>query len=133
MTRYLGVIPLQEPGEVLGLDENKRPQWSFNVQILKRPSATLASELEAIVRAPMPAGVVVISSLKATIPPTGSVVSVIVTGGAAPLGTMNDGVGAYRRPNAQIIARAATAQDAETLAQLAYSALVDVVNREVSA
>ncbi len=133
MTRYLGILSLQEPGEILGLDENRRRQWSFNVEATKVPSSTFAQELVGLIAAAVGPGVTVLGSQGASVPPTGSVVSVIASGGAAPLGTHNEGRAALRRPTAQIVARATRAADAEALAHLAYSALVDVTNRDVSA
>lgn len=136
MTHYLAIEPLQEPFDLGEVDESGRAQCAFNVLAQRRPSGTFLQELIAIL---VGAGVGVegqniFASSKATIPDgPGPLLSIQATGGTAPLGTHNDGAGAYRRPGAQIIVRASTWAAAEAMAHAAYSALIAVRNQEVVA
>jgi hypothetical protein len=135
MTYYLDIQPLQEPFD-LELDEAGRAQFAFNVLATKRPSATFLQELVAIL---VDAGVGVedvsiFLTTKAVIPTgKGPYLSIRPTGGTGPLGTHNGGAAAYRRPGAQLVARASTWQAAEAMAHAAYSALVAIRNQAVSA
>jgi hypothetical protein len=131
---YLGISPLQEPFD-LGLDEAKRQQCAFNMLALKRPSATFLREvISALVGAGVGTeGESIFATASAVIPSgTGPYLGIRATGGAPPIGTHNEGVGALRRPGIQIIVRASTWAAAEAMAQAAYSALVAVRNREVA-
>lgn len=141
MTQYLSITALQEPFD-LGMDEAGRAQCAFNVLCMKRPSDTFLEELVVVLEAAGVGqrGVTIYASSMAVIPePDGGpgssapMLSIKATGGAPPLGTHNAGAGAYRRPSAQVIARAGTWRDAETLAHAAYTALTGVLNRAVVA
>jgi hypothetical protein len=136
VTWWRDIQPLQEPFD-LGVEEDTgRAQFAFNVFITKRPSAAFIPELVKIL---VTAGVGtedvnIFATSKAVIPTgKGPYLSVKPTGGAGPLGTHNDGPGAYRRPSVQVVARASTWQAAEAMAQAAYTALIDVRNQAVVA
>jgi len=135
MVQYLAIMPLQEPFDV-GLDDAQRQQVAFNVLATKRPSGSFVQELIAVLVA---AGVgiegkTIFGTASATIPTgPGPFLSIKPTGGTGPLGTHNAGAAAYRRPGAQLIARASTWAAAEAMAQAAYDALVAVRNQQVVA
>jgi len=132
---YLNLSPLQEPFDV-GLDEAGRAQCGFNIVARKRPSGTFVQELLAVLEA---AGVGtekanLFGTSAATIPSgAGPFLSIRPTGGVAPEGTHNHGIGAYRRPGAQILVRAETYAAAEGMALAAYAALIGIRNQELSA
>jgi hypothetical protein len=139
MVHYLALEPLQEPGDLGELDEDGRVQYEFNMLATKRPSSTFLKELIEVLEA---AGVgiegeTIFASSKVTIPTVqenpAPILWIRSTGGAGPLGTHNDGAGAYRRPGVQVIARAASEAAASALAHAAYNALIDVRNQAVSA
>lgn len=141
MTQYLSITALQEPFD-LGKDEAGRAQCAFNVLCMKRPSDTFLAELVVVLEEAGVGqrGVTIFASSMAVIPePDGGpgtsapLLSIKATGGAAPLGTHNAGAGAYRRPGAQVIARARTWREAEALAHKAYNALTGVLNSAVVA
>jgi hypothetical protein len=135
VTDYLCISALQEPFDNT-LDGSGRPEYAFNVLAMKRSSSgSFLLELMGILVAAGlgVAGRTIVASAKATIPTSGPCISIIATGGTPPIGTHNDGPSAYRRPGAQITARADTALEAEALAQAAYVALVGIRNRAVSA
>jgi len=120
----------------MGLDDSGRVEIVFNVLAWKRPSATFLEELIWILVSAGVGieGVSIFGSTRAILPDgAGPILLVKATGGTPPVGTHNAGAGAYRRPGAQIIARASTWQAANTMVQAAYSALVSVRNEEVSA
>lgn len=132
---YLGIQPQQEPFDI-GLDEPKRQQYSFNVLVTKRPSATLPQELvEILVAAGVgQAGVNIFAAAAAIVPVgDGPFLSIRPTGGTAPIGTHNHGVAAYRRPSAQIIVTGKRAAAALAMAHAAYDALAAVRNMAVGA
>ena len=137
--QFLLITPLQEPFD-LGMDDSGRAMYAFNVLAMKRPSATFLQELIAVLEA---AGVGVenvsiFASSRAVIPDgseSGAPVAILhlkATGGTGPVGTHNDGAGAYRRPGAQIKVYAASTQAAEAMAYAAYNALVGVRNQAVA-
>lgn len=136
---YLGIEPLQEPSDLGELDESGRAQCVFNVVATKRPSATFLQEIIAVLEAASVGveGETIFASSKVTIPTVEETPAPILwlrsTGGTGPLGTHNAGAGAYRRPGAQLIARATTWAAAEALAQAAYDALIAVRNQAVVA
>ena len=135
MTWILDIQPQQEPFDV-GPDDHGRAQCVFNVLATKRPSESFWLEIVAVLEA---AGVGtrnvnIFGTSQAAIPDgDGPFLLVRPTGGTAPLGTHNDGAGAYRRPGAQILVTAKRWVAAEAMALAAYSALVAVRNQEVSA
>lgn len=134
-THYLALRPLQEPYDLGGLDDNGRAQCAFNVLALKRPSGTFVQELVAVLEA---AGVgvegeTIFGTSTATMPEQGGpYLAVRSTGGTAPIGTHNDGAGAYRQPGALFIAHAPRWADAEAMAQAAFNALLEVRNQAVA-
>jgi hypothetical protein len=139
MTRYLSISALQEPFDLGELDDSGREQCAFNVLCLKRPSDTFLDELVRILENAGlgKRGETIFAGSKAAIPrgtrPTDPpILSIKATGGTGPAGTHNDGAGAYRRPSAQVIARALTWAAAEAIAQAAYAALIAVRNQEVA-
>lgn len=140
MSRWLGVMPLQEPFDV-GPDEAGRPMCGFNVVVTKRPSDTFADELLAILEAAGVGtpGTNLLASSAVALPKLsdpgggGPFLVLRTTSGAGPKGTHGDGVGAYRRPAAQILVHARHWRAAEVMAHAAYDALVAVKNRDVDA
>lgn len=136
MTWYVSVTANQEPHDFGVVDG--RVQFGFNVTARKRSSNTF---IQDIIKILVEAGVGVenvniFGSSLAVIPDPmnhpGPVLHVQKTAGLAPEGTHNDGPGAYRRPGAMIIVRAATSPAAEAMAQAAFDALISVRNREVA-
>jgi hypothetical protein len=139
-TPYLSITPLQEPFD-LGLDDAGMEQCAFNVVCMKRPSGTFLEELLGILVAAGVgiANVSIFASSKAILPDASApgappaILHLKATGGTPPIGTHNDGAGAYRRPGVQLIVRAASWPAAYAMAQAAYSALIAVRNQAVSA
>ncbi len=136
-TWYLALLPQQEPFDV-GPDENGRAQFSFNVLAMKRPSASFIQEILAVLEA---AGVGtravdLFGSSQVAIPGPevpGPFLVVRSRGGTTPMGTHNDGPGAYRQPGAHFLVHGRDAAAAEAMAQAAYGALLAVRNQAVSA
>lgn len=137
MTDYLSITPLQEPFE-FGLDDSGRAVWACNFVTLKRPSASFLQEIIAVLAAAGVgvASVSIFSGALAVLPDPkdypGPILFLKATGGIAPMGTHNDGPGAYRRPGFEVFTHAATTPAAEAMAQAAYTALVAVRNRAVA-
>lgn len=135
MTHYLAIDPQQEPFDI-GLDDSGRIQYSVNFLSQMRPSPAFLREIVAVLVA---AGVGIegqniFGSSLASIPSgPGPILSIRATGGTPPIGTHNDGAGAYRRPSVQIIVGAAIEEQAFAMAQAAYDALIAVRNQAVSA
>jgi hypothetical protein len=140
VTAYLSLSPLQEPFD-LGLDDSGREMCAFNMVAMKRPSTTFLEEVIAIL---VVAGVGVenvsiFASSRAVIPDASepgapaAILHLKATGGTPPIGTHNDGAGAYRRPGLQVIAHAASWPAAYAMAHAAYDALLGVRNQAVSA
>jgi hypothetical protein len=132
---YRDIQPLQEPFDEGALDDAGRVVCTFNVLVTKRGSADVIGEIVSVLQT---AGVGLLYRELFT-PGTpvpcgdGPYLVLRLTGGSGPLGTHNDGVGAYRRPSLKVTALAKTWAAAETLAQAAYTALIAVRNREVTA
>jgi len=118
VTHYVAIQPLQEPFDLGELDDSDRVQISFNVVALKRPSVRFLDEIVSVLEAAGVGveGTTIFSTAKATVPRAGACLSILATGGAPPVGTHNDGAGAYRRPGAQLIARAPSWAEASALA-----------------
>ena len=132
---YRDIQPLQEPFDVGTLDDAGRVVCTFNVLVTKRGSADTVGEIVGVLQT---AGVGLLHReiFAPGIPvPCGDGPYLVLrpTGGSSPLGTHNDGVGAYRRPSLQVTALAKSWAAAESLAQAAYTALIAVRNREVTA
>jgi hypothetical protein len=140
MTYYLGLMPTQEPFD-MGEDEQGRARRVFNVVAFKRSSSTFVEEVLACLEEAGVGtrGVDLFGTSSAIIPepdmsaPDVSVLHVRSTGGPGPVGTHNQGAIAYRRPGAQILARARSGSAAEAMIQAAFAALCAVRNREVVA
>jgi hypothetical protein len=136
VTRYLSITPLQEPFDGK-LDAAGRETRSFNVLAMKRPSDTWVQELVTILEEAGlgERGETIFASSNSTIPAEGDGPFIYIesTGGAGPVGTHNDGVGAYRRPSARIVVHARLQVVAEATAQAVYAALLAVRNKNVVA
>jgi hypothetical protein len=135
MTYYLGLMPTQEPFD-MGEDEQGRARRVFNVVALKRSSSAFVEEVLACLEdaGVGTRGVDLFGTSSAIIPESdGPIVHVHSTGGPGPVGTHNHGAIAYRRPGAQILARARSGAAAESMIQAAFAALCAVRNREVVA
>ena len=129
-TWYVYIEPLQEPFP-LGLDDEKRVMFDFNVYIVKRPSATLLEEL--IERLDSQGLTGALAAPKATIPKgDGPIVSLRETGGTSPIRTHNDGSSpAYQRPTVQVITRATDYGVSKARAYQVYNALISVQNMDL--
>jgi hypothetical protein len=138
VTWYLKIDPQQEPNDGLGLDGSGRVQFSFNVIAQRRPSAPMAF-VQELFKILTEAGVGIegenmFATSKAVIPDgNGPFLSITLTPGLVPVGTHNGGTAAYRRPAAQIVARATSSTVASAMAYAAYEAFLAVRNRAVSA
>lgn len=130
MTHYLNIVPLREPNDVGELDDAGRVQIEFGVVAWKRPSATWLEDLVGILSDASITNV--LAGPKAVVPREGAWLSIKATGGTAPVGTHDGGTAAYRRPGAQIIARASSYAAALALAEAAYAAIVAVRNQDVA-
>jgi hypothetical protein len=137
--QYLSITPLQEPFDLQTLDDSGRCVWACNFVTFKRPSASFLQEIVAVLVAAGVgvAGVSIFAGSLAVLPdPTeyaGPILFLKATGGVGPVGTHNDGAGAYRRPGFEIFTHASTTPAAEAMAEAAYSALIGVRNQAVSA
>ncbi len=136
-TWFLALEAQQEPFD-LEADEHGRAQWSCNFLAWKRPSSTFMAEVLAVLEAAGVGvrGVSIFGGSSVSLPgPEHRTPWLLVkqTGGTAPIGTLNDGATAYRRPGLRVIATAATALEARTLAYAAFDALTAVRNQRVSA
>lgn len=132
-TQFLWINALQEPFD-MGLDDQGRQMFGFNVIAEKEQSNTFAREIVSILAT---AGVgtfgsTLFSSALAVVPPTGTVTEVIETSGRAPGKIHNQTMPKYQKPTAKIIAHAAKAEDAIAKARAAYNALVVVKNQSVT-
>lgn len=140
MTWVRDIQALQEPFDPGGTDEAGRAQCVFNVMATKRPSDTFVEEILKILET---AGVGVENMtlfgtsmaqtprLKSVAEQDEAFLVVRPTGGPGPLGTHNDGPGAYRQPTAQIMVRARAYATAHAMAQRAFEALIAVRNQAV--
>jgi len=132
-TRYLRINAIQEPFD-MGLDDQGRSTFGFNIHVEKEQSDTFAREIISVLVA---AGVGVFgtslfTSTVAAIPLTGTIVDVIETSGLAPQRIHNDVMPKYAKPTAKIIAHAVKAEDAIAKIRAAYKALVVVRNQAVT-
>lgn len=132
---YREIFPVQEPFD-LGLDETGRPRVAFNIRAIKKPSSTFAEEIVSIL---VTAGVGVSGtnifvSSKVSVPAgAGPYLSIIETGGTAPLRKHNSvNTPDFQRPSAQIVARASSYSSARSKAYAAYNALVGIRNTSVT-
>lgn len=135
MTHYLSISPQQEPFDI-GLDDEGRTQYVFNVLVTMRPGGEVLDELVALLEADgvgvETQTIFMASAAKLPQGPSPAFLHLKITGGLAPAGTHNDGIGAYRRPGVQVIARG-TPVAAKALADAAYNALVAVQNSDLVA
>jgi hypothetical protein len=132
-TWYLQIQPQQEPFDV-GPDAAGRAQCAFNMLATKRPSGTYVQELLGILeRAGLGVTKVDLFGTSQSAIPDGPGPYVLVrpTAGTAPLGTHNDGAGAYRRPGLQVLVTARSWDAAEATARKAYDALIAARNLQV--
>jgi len=141
MAWFRDIQALQEPFDPGGTDEAGRAQCVFNVMATKRPSDTLVEEILKVLET-AGVGVENVTLFGTSMAQTPRLTSVAEqdeaflvvrpTGGPGPLGTHNDGAGAYRQPTAQILVRARTYPTAHAMAQRAFAALVAVRNQAVA-
>jgi hypothetical protein len=131
MTWYISIVPKQELMD-LAVDDDSRSKVGFNVDIRKRPSATVLEEIYGLL-----AGVVlpsgrILCSTKSIVPAgDGPFITLTETGGTGPQ-MMHDTIApSYPRPSMQILARARDYVDARAAAQAAYDVLSVVRNRDV--
>lgn len=136
-TYYKWINSINEPADILGLDEHERVQYSFNVIANKQSSPTF---LEEMIRVLVNAGIGVLNttifaSSAAKLPddPTKWFVTLRETGGAAPEKTHNQtSPPTYVQPAAQVIVHAPTTVAAKAKAWAAYNALVAVKNTTIN-
>lgn len=132
--RYRRINMLQEPTDI-GLDANGRARFAFNILAVKTPSEVFEEEIiEILTTAAAPVAVsVIFAGTTATIPDgDDAVLHIVATGGTEPEEIQNE-IGAYPRPAAQLTAHAGKLKDARALAYLAYNALKVVRNQTVTA
>jgi len=135
MVWYLEIGAIQEPFDN-GLDQAGRSETVFNVIAMKQVSGTFIEELVKILEN---AGVGtravnIFATAQAVIPDgPGPYLSVIETGGAAPLRVHNPPVfqAKYGRPAAQIAVRALDSAVGRAMSYAAYTALLSIRNVEV--
>lgn len=135
---YLRVKPLQEPSDVLGLDDKSRSRWSFNIAIEKRPSSSssedvgleLAEHLEDAGHGTRATTIFV--GRKAAVPDgDGPYVEVLINPGRAPEMIQNEDAPNIEKPNGQIVVRAASNSAARTLARAVYDSLAVIKNETI--
>lgn len=141
MSRWLEVEVLGDIADD-GLDDADRQRFGFNIVITAADVSADNPIDEEIATLLIAASVVtawgtdLFGRSKSNIPTgDGPYVSIMLTGGPAPLRTHNAGRAgrvAYRRLTAQVVARAASSTTAYTTAQAAYTALVPVRNTTVA-
>ena len=142
MSRWLSVEVLNDIADN-GLDDADRQRWGFNIVITAADVSAVYPFDEEIATLLIAATVVtawgtdLFGRSKSNLPTgDGPYVSIMLTGGPAPLRTHNAGRAgrvAYRRLTAQVVARAASSTTAYTKAQAAFAALVPVRNTTVAA
>lgn len=131
-------IEQSDPSDI-GLDENKRAMYSFNITAVKSYSEVFLEEIIGLLVA---AGVGVFGTSifggrKSKLPDPedhepNAILTIIATGGATPERTHNEiSPPAYQRPSAQIVARASSQSAARAMAWDAYNALVGIRNQTV--
>ncbi len=135
MTWYREISDIQQPFD-MKLDSTGRAKVGFNISIVKRPSTPLIEELVSILVA---AGVGtsagnIFAASSADIPTgSGPYLTIEPTGGLFAERTHNETSSpAYQRPTAQIVVRAKTYSAARTMANAAYTALVNVRNQTIT-
>lgn len=137
MTDYRLIQAVAEPHDTGQLDDAGRCQCAFTVLAWKRPSVTFVEELiKVLVDAGVGAANETIFGNSASVIPEGDgpFLHIKTDGGAGAVGTHNDSPAGWdRRPSAVITVHAETWKAAEVMAQLAYSALVNVRNMAVVA
>jgi hypothetical protein len=135
MTWYLTIDELQQPFD-LGLDSDGRSRVSFNIMATKRYSTTFIEELVKLLEDASvgTSGTNIFAASSADIPTgDGPYLLIRPTSGLFSLRTHNKTTEpAYPRPTAQIIVRARTYGAAETMANNAFIALVNVRNQNVT-
>lgn len=135
MTKYLDIVPAQEPF-LLPADDLGRAVFAFNIDATKQASETFPEEVLKLLQnagVGTPVTNMFIGS-QATLPlGDGPYLNLIETPGQTALRTHNSvATPAYQRPSAQITVRAKTLVAARAMARAAYNALVGVRNQEVT-
>jgi hypothetical protein len=136
-TYYKWVKTLNEPADILGLDEKGRAQYSFNVIANKQSSPTF---LEEMIRVLVNAGIGALnttifasSMAKLSDDPSKWFVTIRETGGAPPETVHNQtSPPMYLQPAAQVIVHAPTVVAAKAKAWAAYNALAAVKNTTIT-
>lgn len=130
--RYRRIDMLQEPLDI-GLDDNGRVRYVFNIQAKKTPSEVFEEEIARVLELAGIAPGVIFATTAATIPDGETAnIHIVATGGASPEEIHNE-IGAYPRPTAKLTARAGKAKDARALAYQAYNALKVIRNEVITA
>lgn len=137
MARWVYVEMIQSrPIDTGTLDTAGRAVLTFNAVVTKRPSVTFEEEVAAVLDAASVAveNVTMFLSSKAVIPTgAGPYLSILSTGGTAPVQTQNAATIAYERATVQIVVRGVAYKATRALAQAAFNALVVVRNQDVAA
>ncbi len=134
MTWYMEILAVQSPFDLGALDENKRAQVIFNIQVQKRPSDTFVDEIAQRLedQGVGTKNTDIFATSKANIPSEGGpFLSISPTGGSPSLDLHNESwplPPSYPRPTAQILVRAPDMEDAETMVNAAYAALAGLRN-----
>ena len=134
MAFFQSIMPDQEPFD-MGTDENGRARVVFNVRCVKTPSDTFEEELVKLLETALVGtfGTNIFASSMAAVPiGDGPYLTIITTGGTAPMYNQNTSTPAHQRPSAQLVARAGSYPAARTMARAAYDALSKVRNVTVN-
>jgi hypothetical protein len=133
MPFYMWIRPTQEPFNP-GMTPPGHAELIFNIQVRKEPSATFVEELIKIL---VTAGVGVLNTNifagNSSMIPVGDgpYLTIVPTGGLAPVYVQNLTTPRHVRPSASINVQAKNFEAARTMAQAAYDAFVAVVNVDV--
>lgn len=135
MTFWRDVFMMNPPSAVLGKDEAQRHRLSFNVLVVKRPSATFDEEaLSVLAAAAVGTKAKDLFGAGASVPiGDGPFTQVTPTGGPGGIRTHNAAPrDAYHQATMQVVVRARDYAAAKAKAHAALNALCDVKNRDVS-
>jgi hypothetical protein len=137
MAYYVWVKSVNEPADVLGLDDAGRIQYSFNVNARKESSDTF---LEEVVKVLVSAGIGILNtsifaSSKAKLPtsPTALFLTLRETGGAPPYAVHNQtSPPLYVQPSLMVVVHGPDTAPTKAKARAAYNALVAVKNQTIT-
>ncbi len=136
MPWYREIIVLQEPRD-LGLDDQSRIKYGFNLIAIRRPSATFPAELIRILVAASvgTANTNMFYSSRTTVPKgAGPFLTITETGGMGVERTHNVvATAAYLKSGAQIVVRGDSTAAVRAMAWAAFNALQPIRNSTITA